>query len=164
MSVLVAGIGNVFLGDDAFGVEVVQRLARGPLPEWVRVVDFGIRGYDLAYALMAREHEGAVLVDLLPAGEAPGTLRVIEPELDPDAPVELDAHGMEPVKVLALVRALGGEPGVIRVVGCESERRDGDEDDMALGLSARVAAAVEPAMQLVLDVAASLRAERPRHA
>src|SRR5947209_2000127 len=83
--ILVAGVGNIFLGDDAFGVEVAQRLLRRSLPEGVRVVDFGIRGFDLAYALMRDDlAEGgtAILVDALPRGEPPGTLYVIEPDLD----------------------------------------------------------------------------------
>src|SRR6266853_193590 len=78
--VLIAGVGNIFLGDDAFGVEVAQRLARRPLPEGVRVVDFGIRGLDLAYALLDR-YEAVVLVDAAPRGGAPGTIYVLEPEL-----------------------------------------------------------------------------------
>src|SRR3954462_334859 len=78
---LIAGVGNIFLGDDAFGVEVVQRLARRPLPEGIRVVDFGIRGLDLAYALLDG-YEATILVDALPRGGPPGTLYVLEPELE----------------------------------------------------------------------------------
>src|SRR5438128_1754175 len=87
-AVLVAGVGNIFLGDDAFGVEVAQRLARRPLPAGVRVVDFGIRGLDLAYALLD-PYEAVILVDAMPRGEQPGTLYVLEPDLGPDsAPAE----------------------------------------------------------------------------
>src|SRR4051812_47253956 len=116
--VLVAGIGNVFLGDDGFGVALADRLARRTLPAGVEVVDFGIRGMDLAYALA--EYDAAILLDATPRGEAPGTLYVIEP-----APEELDvtpeAHGMDPVKVLALARALGGTPPRTLVLGCEPQ-------------------------------------------
>ncbi len=80
--ILIAGIGNIFLGDDAFGVEVVRRLSRSArkLPDEVRIVDFGIRGFDLAYALM-EGYEVAILVDATPRGGVPGTLYTIEPDL-----------------------------------------------------------------------------------
>src|SRR6202030_732892 len=78
--ILIAGIGNIFLGDDAFGVEVVRRLAARKLPDAIRVVDFGIRGFDLAYALM-EGYEITILVDATPRGGQPGTLYTIEPDL-----------------------------------------------------------------------------------
>ena len=78
---LVAGIGNIFLGDDGFGVEVAQRLADRPMPEGVQVADFGIRGVHLAYELLDG-YDALVLVDAVPMGEPPGTVAVIEPELD----------------------------------------------------------------------------------
>ena len=114
--ILVAGIGNVFLGDDGFGVAVAGRLAAATLPPGVDVVDFGIRGMDLAYAL--RDYDVAILVDAVPRGGAPGTLYVIEPELDADE-AGPDAHGMDPVKVLALARGLGDPLPRVLVVGCE---------------------------------------------
>jgi hydrogenase maturation protease len=160
VSILVAGIGNVFLGDDGFGVEVVRRLAQMSLPEWLRVVDFGIRGYDLAYALLDPAHEAAILVDLVSRGGAVGTLSVIEPQVDPGAPCELDAHAMHPERVLSLAHALGGVPVPVRIVGCEGLAAD---DDMTDGLSPPVEAAVEAAAVLVLEVARALHLEA-RHA
>src|SRR5262249_56961070 len=118
--VLVAGVGNIFLGDDAFGVEVVRRLGRRPLPDGVRVVDFGIRGLDLTYALLDG-HEAVILVDALPRGGEPGTLYVLEPEIGAplgDAP-PVEGHGMDPVKVLHLAAAMGGQVGRLLLVGCE---------------------------------------------
>ena len=112
--VLVAGIGNVFLGDDGFGVALADRLGRRALPAGVEVVDFGIRGMDLAYALP--EYDAAVLLDATPRGRAPGTLYVIEPDLGRARRVP-EAHGMDPVKVLALARALGGVPPRTLVLG-----------------------------------------------
>src|SRR3712207_6645350 len=106
--ILVAGIGNIFLGDDGFGVEVVRRLAGRELPAGVDVQDFGIRGLDLMYAL-GDGYDAAVLVDAVPRGEPPGTLSVIEPEPEADD-VPLDAHGMDPAKVLALAQQLGDVP------------------------------------------------------
>ena len=116
--ILVAGIGNIFLGDDAFGVEVVRRLAERPLPDGVRVVDFGIRGFDLTFALLGDDE----VVDpgrRRPRGGPPGTLYVIEPEpgaverarerRSPDRPTRLD-----PAKVLRLVAALGGRTKRVR--------------------------------------------------
>src|ERR1700719_105979 len=101
---LIAGVGNIFLGDDAFGVEGAQRLARRPLPEGVRVVDFGIRGLDLAYALLDG-YEAVVLVDAAPRGGRPGTLYVLEPEPGPALPPGegaplIEAHNMNPARVL----------------------------------------------------------------
>jgi hydrogenase maturation protease len=104
--VLVAGIGNIFLGDDGFGVEVVRRLAERPLPEGVEVKDFGIRGMDLAYALQD-DYGLVVFVDATPRGGEPGTLYLIDPEIEDDGEATLDTHGMDPVKVIKLSRALG---------------------------------------------------------
>jgi hydrogenase maturation protease len=150
--VLIAGVGNIFLGDDAFGVEVVQRLARRPLPKGVRVVDFGIRGIDLVYALL-EDYDGVVLVDAVPHGGKPGTLYVLEPDLDgleeaSTAGPVLEAHSMDPVQVLRHVRALGGPRPLLRVVGCEpSTCLSGEE--MQGGLSEPVAAAVEGAITII---------------
>jgi hydrogenase maturation protease len=147
--ILIAGVGNIFLGDDAFGVEVARRLASRPLPEGVRVVDFGIRGFDLAFALMDA-YDLAVLVDATPRGGPPGTLYVIEPEPEPPeaAEVMVETHGMNPVNVLRLVRSLGGNPPPMRVVGCEPATLGSDEEP-ALGLSAAVRPAVDEAVRLI---------------
>jgi hydrogenase maturation protease len=145
---LIAGIGNIFLGDDAFGVEVAQRLAERSLPDGVRVVDFGIRGFDLAYALL-NDIDRAILVDALPRGGAPGTLYVIEPDLQTlDSAAILQPHGMDPVRVLGLARTLGGALPPIRVVGCEPATL-GSEEEPAMGLSDVVLAAVPEAIRLV---------------
>jgi hydrogenase maturation protease len=152
--ILVAGIGNIFLGDDAFGVEVARRLASRPLPAGVRVVDFGIRGFDLALALLDG-YDLAVLVDATPRGGPPGTLYVIEPEPEPPEPAEMmvEAHGLNPVNVLRVVRSLGGSPPPLRVVGCEPATLGSDEDP-ALGLSEPVRAAVDEAVRLIEDLVA----------
>ncbi len=148
--VLIAGVGNVFLGDDAFGVEVVKRLAGRALPEGVEVVDFGIRGMDLAYALQD-DYELVVFVDATPRGEEPGTVYLIEPEIEEDGEVTLDTHGMDPVKVMKLARSLGARPTRILVVGCEPKVMISGEDydDMLMELSEPVRAAVEEAVKLV---------------
>jgi hydrogenase maturation protease len=156
--ILVAGIGNVFLGDDGFGVELAGLLASHELPAGVRVVDYGIRGMDLAYAL----HDGwdtVVLLDATPRGQAPGTLYVIEAEPDEDGG-GFDAHGMDPVQVLALARQLGPAGAVlprILVVGCEPETRmSGDDEDVVAELSAPVRAALDEAVTLVGALLAEL--------
>src|SRR4051812_17237245 len=146
--VLVAGIGNVFLGDDGFGVALADRLARRALPAGVEVVDFGIRGMDLAYAMLDG-WDAVVLLDAAPRGGAPGTLYVIEPDLD-DGAVGVDTHGMDPVKVLALVRALGGAPPRTLVVACEPQTRmTGDEGEVVAAVSEPVRAALDAALALV---------------
>jgi hydrogenase maturation protease len=154
---LVAGIGNVFLADDGFGVEVAQRLAQRELPPGVKVADFGIRGMDLAYELQ-EDYDAAILVDAVPRGQAPGTLYVIEPELLDGEPVP-DAHAMDPVRVLGLARTLGTLPPRVLVVGCEPQSDVSLEDEeLAMGLSPPVAAAMDEAVALVESVLEDLLA------
>jgi hydrogenase maturation protease len=145
--ILVAGVGNIFLGDDAFGVEVVRRLSQRTLPEGVRVVDFGIRGFDLACAL-ADDYDAAILVDAVSRGEPPGTLYVIEPELEETAGTVVSPHGLHPQEVLRLVRAMGGEPRCLRLIGCEPASL-GSEEEPAMGLSTLVERAVDEAVLMV---------------
>jgi hydrogenase maturation protease len=147
--ILVAGVGNIFLGDDAFGVEVAQRLAQLQLPEGVSVIDFGIRSYDLAFALMS-DWDLAILVDALPRGGKPGTLYVMEPELPGhERPQEIpDAHSMNPVAVLQLVYALGGRVRRLLVVGCEPGVLEPTSNGN-IGLSAPVEGALDEAVRLV---------------
>jgi hydrogenase maturation protease len=146
VNVLVAGIGNIFLGDDAFGVEVVRRLALRKLPEGVQVVDFGIRGFDLANALMDSDGT-AVLVDATPRGGQPGTLYLLEAAVDASEP-SIETHGMDPATVLRLVEALGGRPPRVLVVGCEPATVDLD-DEGQMGLSPAVEAAVDQAVRMI---------------
>ncbi|WP_219413847.1 hydrogenase maturation protease [Pseudonocardia nigra] len=148
---IVAGVGNVFLGDDGFGVEVVRRLAQEPQPDGVQVADFGIRGLHLAYELL-EGYDSTILVDATPRGGTPGEVYVVEvgaehvpPVPSSDELVErgavLDAHAMAPAEVLALLEMLGGTPGRVLVLGCEPavvEER--------MGLSEPVAAAVDVAL------------------
>ena len=157
--ILVAGIGNVFLGDDGFGVALAGRLARRELPPGVDVVDFGIRGMDLAYAL-GDGYDAALLLDAAPRGAAPGTLSVIEPEVE-DGEVAIDAHGMDPVKVLALARALGGTPPRTLVIACEPRTRmSGDDPDLVADLSEPVRAALDEGVRLVMSVLDELATEK----
>jgi hydrogenase maturation protease len=153
--ILVAGIGNVFLGDDGFGVALADRLARRPLPAGVEVVDFGIRGMDLAYAML-EDWDAVVFLDASPRGEAPGTLFVIEPELE-EGEVTLETHAMDPVKVLGLARALGAPDRRTLVVACEPLTRMTVEDDPRDELSAPVAGAVREAVGLVESLLEEMR-------
>lgn len=170
--ILVAGIGNIFLGDDGFGVAVVEQLAKRALPQGVTLMDAGIRGLDLTYALLS-DYDAAILVDAAMRGGEPGTLYV----LDPDAPEQpqsddetnpaglLDAHAMDPVKVLAFVRDSGSPLRALRVLGCEPLTFGSDEAPM-LGLSAPVRAVVPAAVDQVFTLLAELRCMlgEPRHA
>jgi hydrogenase maturation protease len=137
---LVAGVGNIFLADDAFGPEVIRALEDRPLPPGVRVRDYGIRGLDLAYDLLSG-YATAVLVDAAPRGHRPGTLSLIEAE-PPDGTVPPEAHGMDPAKVLALATHLGDEPlPRVLVLACEPAVLPSD-DDILPGISATVREAV----------------------
>ncbi len=144
--VLVAGVGNVFLGDDGFGVEVVRQLAGTPLPAGVEVVDVGIRALHLAYELLSG-CDLLVLVDTAPCGQPPGTVSVVEVGAVAVAPPVIDGHGLTPDGVLALIRRLGATPGRTLVVACEPA-------DLTPGmrLSTVVRAAVPEAARLVTEI------------
>jgi hydrogenase maturation protease len=147
--VLVAGVGNIFLGDDAFGSEVARRLLREDWPVEVRVVDFGIRGFDLTFALLDG-YETVILVDATPRGGEPGTVYTIEPELETCGEAAVDGHAMNPVRVLGAARSMGAEWKRLLVVGCEPSPETVDEDGPgALGMSAPVERAVEEAADVV---------------
>lgn len=154
-TVLVAGVGNIFLGDDGFGVEVVRRLSGADLPGWVKVVDYGIRGMHLAYDLAGAGHELTIIVDATARDDPPGTVSVIELEVPetadpaPDQVALLDAHGMQPDVVLRLVGMLGGEPGRVLLVGCEPQVLD-----HRMSLSPAVERAVGTAARVVVDLVA----------
>jgi hydrogenase maturation protease len=161
VKILVAGIGNIFLGDDGFGVEVAQRLAKRSLPDGVKVVDFGIRGLDLVYALL-EDFEAVIFVDIAAHGEAPGTLYLIEPEIEADAEVTLEAHGMEPAKVLALAQSMGAPPRRTLLVACEPAQLlpGGNYEDVLVELSTPVRAAIAEAIAMVEALIAQFSDER----
>jgi hydrogenase maturation protease len=149
--ILIAGIGNIFLADDGFGVEVATRLAAHAFPSGVKVADFGIRGFDLAYALM-EGYETTILVDACPGDGQPGTLFVIEPDTENlhDAQTRqasMDAHAMNPVAVLRLAKSMGGDIKRVLVVGCVPATLGPEEGQM--GLSEPVTAAVDEAVKLI---------------
>ena len=146
--VLVAGIGNIFFGDDGFGCAVTAELLKRPWPAGVNIVDFGIRAYDLAYAIMD-DHDATVLLDAAPRGENPGTVYLLE--LDPERLGScedeiVDAHALTPVRLLQLVRALGGRARNLYLVGCEPARLDSEG---IIGLSSEVRDAVPVAVKMV---------------
>ncbi len=148
---LVAGVGNVFLRDDAFGVEVVRLLAERPVPDGVEIRDFGIRGVHLAYDLL-NGCDLFVLVDAAPRGEPPGTVSVLEVEVPeagslPDAVI--DAHGLTPDDIFALLASLGGRPGRSLVVACEPA-----DVSAGMGLSEPVQEALPHAVRTVQEILA----------
>ncbi|HET9893543.1 MAG TPA: hydrogenase maturation protease [Streptosporangiaceae bacterium] len=143
--VLIAGVGNIFLGDDGFGVEVAARLAALGLPEWIAVGDYGISGMHLAYDL-ADGVELAILIDAMPRGGEPGTVYVAEPEPG-SGPAVFDSHGMQPDVVLSMLGTLGAQVPRVLIVGCEP----GCAGE-GIGLSAPVGAAVDEAVKAVLGL------------
>jgi hydrogenase maturation protease len=150
VTTMVAGIGNIFLSDDAFGVELARRLNSETLPNGVRVVDYGIRGMHLAYDLLEMAPATTILLDAVSRGGEPGTIYVLEirdgdvPDLKPSA---VDAHGMAPDAVLALLDNLGGNAGRTLLVGCEPV-----STEEGIGLSTTVAEAVNRAVGVVMDL------------
>ena len=144
---LIAGIGNIFLGDDGFGVEVAQRLAAEALPAGVEVRDFGIRGLHLAYEMLDGGYHTTIFVDAVPRGGAPGSLYLIEPELERLPATVADAHAMDPAAVLATLKTLGGVPGRVLIVGCEPANVE-----EGIGLSGPVALAVSGAVRFVREI------------
>jgi hydrogenase maturation protease len=165
--VLIAGIGNIFLGDDAFGVAVAQRLLQRTWPQGVRVVDFGIRGIDLTYALLDG-WDAAILIDAAPRGFAPGTVYTVEPDpgdlsAEPVAPLGMpliEAHSLDPARVLRLVAAMGGRVGRMILVACEPTPID-PEQDIQPDLSPPVRAAVDQAVALVERLTAQILQSDP---
>jgi hydrogenase maturation protease len=160
--ILVAAVGNLWLGDDGFAGEVTKRLRARELPADLAVADFGTGGLDLAYEVM-RGYEALVLVDTGRQGGEPGTLYLME--VDPDAidggiddTTQIDPHGMDPQTVLRFVKATGGWPGKVVVVACEPEQ----VEEVGIGLSAPVAAAVDGAVELVLETVEELRCTSSR--
>jgi hydrogenase maturation protease len=153
--VLVAGVGNVFLGDDGFGVEVARRLDGERFPDGVQVADFGIRGVHLAYELL-EGYDLLILIDAAPRGEAPGTVFVLEPDFGSSGGVArgesgflLDAHSLDPEVVLGILADLGGRVGRVVIVGCEPA-----EVVERMGLSEPVARAVDEAARVVRELIA----------
>ncbi len=146
--VLVAGIGNIFLGDDGFGVEVIKELEQVELPSWVQIADYGIAGMHLAYDLLGG-YDTTILLDATPHGRVPGTLSLIEADTEDlaSAPA-IDAHGMQPEAVFRLLRLLGGDAGRVLIVGCEPACLN-----EGIGLSAAVEAAVPAAVRAVTELA-----------
>ncbi len=146
--VLVAGIGNIFLSDDAFGSEVARRLDVGPpLPADVTVADFGIRGIHLAYELLDG-YEALLLVDATQRGGEPGTLYVMEVgEADEGSFGPPDPHGMDPGAMIDHIRSLGRTDLEIIVLGCEPASLAEE-----MGLSEPVAAAVDEAVRMVHEL------------
>ncbi len=149
MKILVAGIGNIFMGDDAFGCEVVKKLAVRELAAEVRLVDYGIRGLDLTYALLDNP-DLTILIDAIHRGGPAGTLYTIKPEVQSGGDEMLDSHSMDPVRVLQAARAMGGATGRILLVGCEPGDLGGEEGRM--GLTPPVAAALDEAARMVEEL------------
>lgn len=157
--ILVAGIGNIFLGDDGFGVEVVKRLTARGLPDEARIIDFGIRGFDLAYALQDG-YETTTLVDAYPHGQQPGTVSLVEPDLSKLDEVEqgvVETHGMNPLNVLRMATAMTVGLKKILLVGCEPATFGGEEGQMEL--SETVEGAIDEAVNLVASVIEKLLKE-----
>ena len=160
--ILIACIGNIFLGDDAFGVEVARLLLQLPWPPGVHVEDFGIRGVDLAYSLLDG-YDVAIFVDAAQRGHPPGTLFVIEPDLAeiasaaPESRATIDAHSMDPAKVLRTAASMGAKVSRVLVVGCEPSPPPADED-VQMEPSPPVKDAVARAVPLVRDLVDSLLA------
>ncbi len=156
--ILVAGVGNAWMLDDGFGSVVAQRLEGRDMPSGVKVMDAGSGGLDLAYEIM-RGYHALVLIDVSRQGGEPGTLYLIEPDLEEIAPTiedgeAINPHGMDPKTVLRFVKSVGGWPGKVVVVACEPS---GAEEEMAMELSAEVAAVVERAVDAVFAQIAELQ-------
>lgn len=168
--VLIACVGNIFLGDDGFGVEVARRLMGRKYPEGVQVIDFGIRGIELAYTLLD-DYDALVLVDCVSRGGTPGMLYLIEPDLAGMVPgkgavagrAALDAHSMDPAKVLAFASVLGARPIHTLIVGCEPAKiiTGEDDTDLQMGLSEPVQAAVDEAVKMIDTLVGRLLASTP---
>lgn len=160
LRILIAGLGNIFNGDDGFGVEVVRRLQERTLPDHVTVIDFGIRSFDLTFALVDG-YQAAILVDALQRNESPGTLYLFEPTLEAAGqlfPATLEGHGLHPAQVLELAKLYGTLPEKIFVVGCEPEVTT-FSDEGQMGLSPPVQANLDEAIALIETLIPKLQQE-----
>ncbi len=156
MKILIAGIGNIFLSDDGFGVEVVKHIDATSLPHGVTIADFGIRGVHLAYELLDG-YDALVLIDAMPLGEPPGTLVVFEPDVESVEATNVDAHSMSPAVVLGLLAGLGGRVPRVVIVGCQPLTVE-----EGLGLSEPVSSAVTPATGTVRRVLVDILSTAPK--
>jgi hydrogenase maturation protease len=154
--VLVAGIGNIFFGDDGFGVAVAQKLLKQKLPLGIHVADFGIRGIDLAYTL-CKPYDAAILVDCIMCDGIPGRIKVIEPSVENHETAALDGHRLNPSSVLHFARRMGKLPDRIFIVGCEPASI-ADIYSISINLSAPVARAVDTAADIIMDLATDILA------
>ncbi len=152
--ILVAGIGNIFRGDDAFGVEVAGRCMQQPMPEGVQVKDFGIRGHDLAYAILDG-YDVVILADATRRGGEPGTLYSLEISPSECSASPVATHGVDLAASFGLIEAMGGRFPTVYLVGCEPAEL-GSDDEGQMGLSEPVQDAIEKAVKRVLDVIAEL--------
>ena len=157
--ILVAGVGNAWLQDDAFGGECARRLEARGVPSGVTVMDFGTGGLDLAYEIM-RGYDALVILDASRRGGEPGTLYVIEPSMEEIAgSIEdgeaINPHSMDPATVLRFVRAVGGWSGKVVIVACEP----GEVEDLGIGLSPALEAAVDQAIALIDETIAELQTD-----
>jgi len=164
MKILIAGIGNIFLGDDAFGVEAARLLMRESMPADVSIMDAGIRGLDLTYALMD-DYDAFILIDAVPRGEAPGTLyrMEIDPASIEEAPIDalsVDAHALDPLRVLQTVKAMGGAPKRVLLIGCEPQPLNEDEQfEGRMGLSPSVEAVLPAAVEMTRSLVSAILKE-----
>lgn len=157
--ILVACIGNIFLGDDGFGVEVARQLQQAGLPDEARVVDYGIRGFDLAWALL-EPWRAVVLVDAIRRGECPGTLYLLQPAGASHRSIQAtpDPHAMHPEQVIALSRSFGSISAEIFIVGCEP-LDFGDDLEGRMGLSPEVARVIPQAVSMISELVTKLRSD-----
>jgi len=149
--ILIAGIGNIFLGDDAFGCEVIRELlARSRFNDAV-ITDFGIRGIDLLYELL-NQWDLVILIDACARGSTPGTIYLLEPELDSPAehtPAQIDPHSLDPVRVLRAAQSMGATFNRVLLIACEPSPLPGDDKEFPTDLSPAVRAAIPSAVALV---------------
>ena len=149
--ILIAGIGNIFLGDDGFGVEVARRLSQRKLTAGAIVRDFGIRGFDLACALI-EPWELVIMVDAMSRGASPGNIYVMDlADVCSTIPEAVNAHGLHPAGALELARSMGEVHARLILVGVEPAELGGEDGQM--GLSSAVEIAVEPACDIIEEIA-----------
>ena len=156
MRILVAGIGNIFLGDDGFGVEVIRHIDTTSLPDCVTVADFGIRGVHLAYELLDG-YDALVLIDAMQLDDRPGTVAIFEPDVESVDATGVDAHSMSPAVVLGLLAGLGGHVPLVIVVGCQPLTVE-----EGIGLSEPVTSALAPAAETVRRVITDILSTAPK--
>jgi len=142
--VLVMAVGNILRQDDGFAEEVLDRLAELELPESVELFNAGTSAIDLMDVFADRAR--LVVIDAVRGGMLPGTLYRFSPDQVEAGILPMNSlHQVGLLETLKIGELVGCKPLATTVIGVQPEATG-----LGIGLTLKVAAAVEGAVRLVL--------------